>query len=320
MDTHIGSTATHDLTVTRRFATTPAAVFAAWTEAEQIKQWWGPYGMTVPVAEIDLRPGGVHRTVMRDADGKEYPSLFIIEAITPDQRLVLRVADQSCGPFEGAVATVDLAREGELTRLDVRWRHPTAEMRATHLEMGFVLGWGQTLDKLAAHLAASPASSCPGGGAPQPQHGWLLRLLGDWTYEIEAQGPPGQPAMRARGVERVRALGGFWVIGESEGEMPGGVQARMVVTIGYDPRARRFRGSWVGSMMPQMFVYDGALDAACRTLTLDSEGPAMTGEGDARYRDVVELRDDDTRVVTSEMQGADGGWTRIMTATFKRRG
>jgi hypothetical protein len=145
-------------------------------------------------------------------------------------------------------------------------------------------------------------------------------MLGDWTYEAECQGPPGQPPMRAAGTERVRSLGGFWVIGEGEGRCPGsGGFARTVITMGYDPGTRRFRGTWAGSMMPHMFVYDGALSEDGRTLTLETEGPSFTGEGMSRYRDVVELRGDDHRVVTGQVLGGDGAWTSFMTAQYRRR-
>ncbi len=317
MDTNLAG---HDLAMTRRIPASPERVFAAWVEPEQVKQWFGPYGMTTPEAEIDCRPGGIHRTLMRDAAGKEYPNAMAIDAVEAPHLLVLRVIDESCGPLVGATGTLRFIAEGEGTRLEVRWRHPTPEMRAAHEAMGFVTGWGETLDKLGAHVCA-PAAPCPGVAPPAPEHGWLQRLLGEWTYESECAGPPGTPPLRASGTELVRALGGYWVIGEAEGGMPG-IDGRMrwIMTVGYDDRAKRFRGSWVGSVMTAMFVYDGALSADGRTLTLESEGPAFTGEGTARYRDAMELRGDDTRVLTSAVQGADGGWTQFMTATFRRTG
>ena len=56
---------THDreLVVTRDIAAMPARLYRAWTE--QLAEWWGPHGMTTPFCEMDLRPGGVFRTVMR---------------------------------------------------------------------------------------------------------------------------------------------------------------------------------------------------------------------------------------------------------------
>jgi uncharacterized protein DUF1579 len=66
-------------------------------------------------------------------------------------------------------------------------------------------------------------------------------------------------------------------------------------------------------------VYDGALDAEGKTLTLDSEGPDMSVEGKmAKYRDVIEIKSDDHRTLTSHMLGADGKRHVIMTASYRR--
>ncbi|WP_137180792.1 DUF1579 family protein [Roseomonas sp. AR75] len=313
MDTHV---ATNDLTLSRHIPAPPEKVFAAWVEPAQLKAWWGPYGMTVPEAEVDLRPGGFHRTLMRDAQGKEYPNDMAIDAVEAPRRLVVRVTDDACGPLVGAVGTLDFVPEGEGTRLDVRWSHPTAEMRNAHAEMGFAKGWGETLDKLTAHLLPVPAM-CPNAVMHAPEHGWLHRMLGDWIFESECTGPDGQ-VMRSSGTERVTSLGGFWVVGENEGTMPGGGPARWTIALGYDAGAKLFRGSFIGSMMPTMFVYEGKLSEDGRSLLLDTTGPAFSGEGTVRYRDIVTLEDDGTRTIASEVEGPDGAMTRFMTARYRR--
>jgi hypothetical protein len=67
-------------------------------------------------------------------------------------------------------------------------------------------------------------------------------------------------------------------------------------------------------------VYDGALDAAERVLTLDTEGPDFSAEGKtAKYKDVIEFKSDDHRVLTSHMLGDGGVWHVIMTAHYRRR-
>jgi uncharacterized protein YndB with AHSA1/START domain len=317
MDTHHATT---ELALTRLLPAPPAKVFAAWTEPAQIRQFWGPAGMTVTDCEMELRPGGTQRITMRDAAGKEYPMATLIEAVDAPRHLRIRVPEEGgCGPLVGATADIAFLPDEAGTRLEIRWHHPTAEMRAAHAAMGFEKGWGEMLDKLVAHLV-QPASPCPGMPGPSAGHGWLHRMLGTWSYEAECAGPPGTEPMRARGVERVRSLGGHWVVGESEGECPGtGEMARMIVTLGWDAAASRFRGSWVGSMMPHMFVYEGTLAEDGRTLSLESEGPAFDGSGTARYRDVVELRDGDHRLMTSFVLGKDGEWTRIMSCQYRRQ-
>lgn len=306
------------LRITRHIPAVPAEVFAAWTQPERVKAWFGPYGMSVPECEIELREGGFHRTLMRDAAGKDYPNRMEIDAMEAPHRLVLRVAQADCGPLIGSIGTLSFTADGEGTRFEAAWHHPSEEMRAAHEAMGFRKGWGETLDKLVAHLL--PASACPGVSGPTPRHGWLHRLLGEWRYETECTGPDGV-VMRASGTERVRSLGGQWVIAEAEGGMPGlPGPARWILTMGFDAVSGRFKGSWVGSMMPQMWIYDGALDEESRILTLGSEGPSFTGEGSSRYRDIVELIDDDTRLFASEVQGEDGAWTRFMKGTYRRAG
>ncbi|WP_237215142.1 DUF1579 family protein [Falsiroseomonas oryziterrae] len=316
MDTHV---ADRTLSITRRIPATPEEVFAAWVNPESVRQWFGPRGMTVPRCEIDLRPGGLHHTVMRDASGRDYDNPLVIEAVEPGRRLVLRVPEVTECPVPGARGTLLFLPDAHGTRFEARWDHPTVEARARHLEAGFERGWDETIDKLIAHLASPAPGLCPMAAPLTPEHGWLHRLLGEWRYETECTGPDGTP-MRAAGRESVRSLGGQWVIGEAEGTMPGVGAVRWVVTMGFDAKAGRFRGSWVGSMMPHMFLYDGALSEDGRTLTLDNEGPSFDGTGTSRYRDIVELRDADTRFLMSEVQGADGGWTRFMTATFRRAG
>jgi uncharacterized protein YndB with AHSA1/START domain len=314
-------TGRHTLTMTRLIPAAPQAVFAAWTQPEQVKKWFGPRGMTTPIADVDLRVGGRHHTVMRDVAGTDYPNPMIIEAVEAPHSLVLRVPDdETACPVPGAVGTLRFQPHALGTQFTASWEHRSAEQRAKHLELGFDKGWGETIDKLTAHVLTPAQSDCPMGSPLTPDHGWLHRMLGDWTYESEATMGPDQPPMKAAGTERVRSFGGYWVVGEGTGTMPGGAPMQWTVTMGFDARTGRYRGAWVGSMMGHMFIYDGVLAEDGRTVTLESEGPAFTGEGMARYRDVAVMESDDTRALHSEMLNPDGSWTRFMTARFRRAG
>lgn len=151
---------------------------------------------------------------------------------------------------------------------------------------------------------------------PGAEHRWLERLVGEWRFESSMEG---EPAQACGGIERVRKLGELWVLCEGEGEMPGGGTGYTLMTLGFDPQRGRFVGSWVGSMMTWMWRYDGALDDARRVLTLETEGPSFTVEGaTAKYRDAIELPDDDHRVLRSQVQREDGSWTPIMSARYTR--
>lgn len=156
--------------------------------------------------------------------------------------------------------------------------------------------------------------------APQKEHQWLKQLLGEWRFEGEAVVSPGQPPIKTTGMEKVHALGDLWVLCEGRGAMPDdGAMANMLMTLGYDTQKKAFVGSWVGSMMTNIWVYRGALDASGTVLTLDTEGPSMSGDGtQARYQDVITLKSADERELSSQVQQDDGTWKRFMTTAYWR--
>lgn len=52
---------TEPLVVRRRIPAPPADVFAAWTDPDKLRLWWGPPGVACTHAEVDLRVGGIFR-------------------------------------------------------------------------------------------------------------------------------------------------------------------------------------------------------------------------------------------------------------------
>ena len=165
---------------------------------------------------------------------------------------------------------------------------------------------------------------------PQKQHEWLNKLVGEWTVESECSMGPDKPAEKFAGTESVRSLGGLWVICEGGGEMPGGGKATTVMTLGFDPQKQKYVGTFIGSMMTYLWVYEGEVDAAGKKLTLDTLGPDFSGDGGcsaegdapfklAKYKDAIEFVSDDHRVLTSHMLGADGQWTQFVTSHYRRK-
>jgi hypothetical protein len=156
---------------------------------------------------------------------------------------------------------------------------------------------------------------------PTKEHQWLHRLVGQWTMEADCVMGPDQPPSKHTGIERVRSLGGFWTIGEGEGEMPGGGTSQSIMTLGYDPAKKQFVGSFIASMMTHLWIYDGgSLDPAGKVLTLNAEGPNFSGGPNmAKYQDIIEFVNDDHRTLTSRLLGEDGKWTQFMTANYHRK-
>jgi hypothetical protein len=109
------------------------------------------------------------------------------------------------------------------------------------------------------------------------EHRWLEQLVGEWASEIEASMGADDPPVKHTGTESVRSLS-VWVV--CEARMPTGDDSAMhsVMTLGYDPKKQKFVGTFIGSMMTYLWVYEGALDPTGKILTLDAEGPSFADE------------------------------------------
>lgn len=152
---------------------------------------------------------------------------------------------------------------------------------------------------------------------PGAEHLWLGSIVGDWVYETECVMGPGEAPMKMGGREKVRSVGGLWVVGESTGSMPDGAEATMILTLGFDPELKKFVGTWLGSMMGKLWVYDISREG--NTLNMESDGAAMDGSGKVvRYRDAMEIRSPDERGFRASTRNEDGSWTTFMTAVYRR--
>ncbi len=140
-----------DLVLERTVAVPPALVWRAWTEPEHLKKWFTPRPWTTPECEMDLRPGGLFRTVMRSPEGAEHENIGCFLEIVPEERLVftdaLGAGYRPRGkPFMTGVVTMEPADGGTLYRAVAI--HGSPETRKTHEAMGFHDGWATALDQL----------------------------------------------------------------------------------------------------------------------------------------------------------------------------
>jgi Protein of unknown function (DUF1579) len=154
---------------------------------------------------------------------------------------------------------------------------------------------------------------------PQTEHQWLNQFIGEWTSECECSMGPDQPPSKTKGIEMVRSLGGLWIVAEGEGEMPDGDTGKTIITLGYDPQTSHYVGTFIGSMMTHLWIYNGSLDATGKVLTLDTEGPNFNQTAMAKYQDIIEFVSADHRVMTSQILGDDGNWHQFMTAHYWRK-
>jgi hypothetical protein len=154
---------------------------------------------------------------------------------------------------------------------------------------------------------------------PQKQHQWLDKFLGEWTNEAEySMEPNGEPS-KSTGTEVVRSIGGIWIVAEGVGDMPDGGAGKTMMTLGFDPQLDRFVGTFVGSMMTHLWLYNGSLDPTKKVLILDTEGPNFSQTAMAKYQDIIEFISDDHRMMKSQILMEDGTWNQFMTAHYRRQ-
>lgn len=153
---------------------------------------------------------------------------------------------------------------------------------------------------------------------PQEEHKWLRKLEGEWTFDSECLMGPDQPPVKSTGSETVRSLGEVWIVSEGDNETPDGQPAKTIMTLGFDPKKNRFVGTFVASVMTHLWIYEGKLEN--NVLTLDCEGPSFADPSKtSKYQDIIEVKDENHRVLRSQVLGDDGKWTQFMTASYERR-
>ena len=146
--------AEREITITRVFDAPRALVFAAWTDAKHLAQWWGPLGFTNPVCEFDARIGGAIRIHMRAPDGAVYPMQGEIREIVAPERLVFTniAVDGAGAHIIDGLTTVTFAEVNGKTELTLHTRGAAmVEYAAAYLK-GMDIGWTQSIDKLEALL------------------------------------------------------------------------------------------------------------------------------------------------------------------------
>src|SRR5688572_18455384 len=146
--------------------------------------------------------------------------------------------------------------------------------------------------------AALAAQEAPGMPAPMKEHEWLHQLAGQWEADLEVTGEPGKPPLKLKSTENTRRIGGFWILSESEVTPPGMPFAR-ALTLGYDPQKKKYVGTWVDSTnATHIGKYEGSMDVAGRTLTLEAEMPSpFDPSRSVHVREVIELKSPDQKVV-----------------------
>ncbi|MDX1964287.1 MAG: DUF1579 domain-containing protein [Pirellulales bacterium] len=172
-------------------------------------------------------------------------------------------------------------------------------------------------------VAAVYAIEVPKPDPGQKEHAWLKQLVGPWEVELEAKDTEGKVLMQCKQNISYRMLGNLWVVADIE-MLDGQNTILGLQTIGYDPKAKQYVGTWVDSMHNHLWNYSGSVDEAGKKLTLEATGPNMLLPPGAvpqmvQYRDAYELVSPDEMKVESSMQMPDGKWMVFMSGKAVRK-
>jgi uncharacterized protein YndB with AHSA1/START domain len=135
------------LTTSRVVAASPARVYEAFEDPQQLARWWGPHGFSSTFETFDFREGGAWKFVLHGPDGKDYPNVNRFVELVPAERVRLQHVEGHW--FE---LTVTLTPEGDKTRIG--WRQQFANEEELLLVRDYVIPANEeNLDRLEAVLS-----------------------------------------------------------------------------------------------------------------------------------------------------------------------
>lgn len=152
------------LVLERVFQAPRELVFKAFSEAEHLKHWWGPKGWTLPVCNVDFRPGGTWHYCMKCVDknqgdfyGMESWGKALYKEITVPEQVIYT---DGFSDAEGNISKdlpetlvqldfIDLEGQTKLVNIS---KYTSPEALQQVIDMGMLEGISQTFDNLDAHL------------------------------------------------------------------------------------------------------------------------------------------------------------------------
>ena len=157
-----------DLVLEREVDVPKEKVWEAWTTPEILMQWFCPLPWKTVECEIDLKPGGLFRTVMQSPEGERMDAgdgcylevldnekLVWTSAMEAGYRPATASDDNPIGFF---TAIVMLESTATGTRYSVIARHSSAASAEAHQQMGFEGGWGTALEQMVSLIKTGSIS------------------------------------------------------------------------------------------------------------------------------------------------------------------
>ena len=151
--------------IERTYHASIETVWNAWTDAEQLKKWWGPDNVSIPECTVDLRIGGIFYIVMEAGEamgplkGLRWPMKASYTTIEPNAQLSYTAQAWTEGESEGdtlidQTTEVSFADENGKTKVTVVAAIYKTGPKAGMAVQGMEYGFNQQMDKLTGFLKA----------------------------------------------------------------------------------------------------------------------------------------------------------------------
>ena len=150
-----------NLVLTRTYNAPRARVFKAWTNPEQLAQWWGPHGFTTPVCRADAQPGGVLYLEMCGPAGSIYEAPYpmygaFVEVVEPEKLVFTSSLKNTDGTtFLENINTVILTESNGKTTMTLHVQTVIAGPGSADPLSGMTEGWNQSLERLEAFVQSA---------------------------------------------------------------------------------------------------------------------------------------------------------------------
>jgi len=151
------------LVLERTFKASRAALFKAYTDADMLKQWWGPHGWALDYCSVESVSGGSWHYCLMCVDetkdyfgtkswGKAVYQTVESPAIIQYEEYFSNEAGESLSKMSTTLVTVRFVEEKDKTKLVNEIEFPDKAALQKVLNMGLVLSLGEGWDKLAKLL------------------------------------------------------------------------------------------------------------------------------------------------------------------------
>lgn len=156
-----------DLVLERTVDVPRELVWKAYTQPEHLMKWFCPLPWKTIECDIDLRVGGVFRTVMQGPDGQTSPNTGCYLEVIENERLTWtncmsggfrpRGEGDFCGDpssmmfqFTAIISLESAGPDGKSCKYTATVIHGDEKSAKHHDEMGFQEGWNAAFDQLVA--------------------------------------------------------------------------------------------------------------------------------------------------------------------------